>query len=361
MSFMTNEKCDIVIIGAGLTGLALAYFLKDSDYNIQILEARSRIGGRIHTLMREGFAPMEMGATWLGKKHTALTDLLDDLQLEIFEQRLGGTAVYEPISTSPPQIVQLPPNDQPSYRIKGGSEALIRRLADEIKGYCPIHLEQAVTAIEEVGEEMLVRTSTREIRCAVVVSTLPPYLLLKTIKFSPELPPKIQEILTQTHTWMGESIKVGLHFRKPFWRSGNLSGTIFSNVGPIPEMYDHADFEDKQFALKGFLNGVYHTVSKAERLQMVLRQLRKYYGNQVNDFVEYEEAVWCKESFTFAPYESHILPHQNNGHPVLRKPFCNGKLFIGGSETAEQFPGYMDGAVRSAKYIFSEINSLKMS
>jgi len=296
---MKNEKCDIVIIGAGLTGLALAYFLRDSNYNIQILEARWRLGGRIHTfthaMTKYALAPMEMGATWLGKKHTALTGLLDELELEIFEQRLGNTAVYEPISTSPPQIVQLPDNEQPSYRIKGGSIALIRRLAGEIKDYCPIHMEQPVIAIEEVGEEMLVRTSTREIRCSKVVSTLPPYLLLNTVKFTSELPIELKNVMTQTHTWMGDSIKVGLHYWEPFWRSGNLSGTIFSNVGgtifsnvgPIPEMYDHADFEDKRFALKGFLNGVYHTVSKEERLGMILKQLRKYYGSQVDDFVEY--------------------------------------------------------------------------
>lgn len=352
---MTNEKCDIVIIGAGLTGLALAYFLKEKNYNIQILEARSRIGGRIHTRTQESFAPMEMGATWLGKKHTALTGLLDDLQLEIFEQRLGDTAVYEPISTSPPQIVQLPPNDQPSYRIKGGSGTLIQRLVDEIE-YCPIHTEQRVTAIEEVGEEMLVRTNTQEIRCSKVVSTLPPYLLLNTVKFSSELPIELKNVMTQTHTWMGDSIKVGLYYRHPFWRSGNLSGTIFSNVGPIPEMYDHADFEDKRFALKGFLNGVYHTVSKAERLGMILKQLRKYYGNQVDDFTDYEEAVWSHEPFTFMPYESHILPHQNNGHAVFRQSFYDGKLFVAGAETAEQFPGYMDGAVRSARFISEQIN-----
>lgn len=354
---MANEKCDILIIGAGLTGLALAYFLKDSNYNVQILEARSRIGGRIHTLTRDDFTPMEMGATWLGKKHTALTGLLDDLGLEIFEQRLGDTAVYEPISTSPPQIVQLPDNDQPSYRIKGGSSVLIQRLADEISDYCPIHIEQPITAIQEVGKEMLVRTNTCEIRCTVVISTLPPYLLLKTVKFSPELPASLQDVITQTHTWMGESIKVGLYYRHPFWRSGNLSGTIFSNVGPIPEMYDHSDFEDKRFALKGFLNGVYHTVSKEERLAMILKQLRKYYGNQIDDFVAYEEAVWSHEPFTFAAYESHILPHQNNGHAIFRQPFYGGKLFVAGAETAAQFPGYMDGAVRSAKYISENIKA----
>jgi len=54
--------------------------------------------------------PLEMGATWLGEKHTALIDLLNKLKIEIFEQKLGETAIYESISTSPPQLVKLGPN-----------------------------------------------------------------------------------------------------------------------------------------------------------------------------------------------------------------------------------------------------------
>lgn len=38
---------------------------------------------------------------------------------------------------------------------------------------------------------------------------------------------------------MGESIKVGLTYTTPFWREKS-SETIFSNVGPIPEIYDHS-------------------------------------------------------------------------------------------------------------------------
>ena len=67
-----TEKNDIIIIGAGLTGLALAYFLRDKKLSIRILEARDRIGGRIHTVREKGLTPMEMGATWLGKKHVTL-------------------------------------------------------------------------------------------------------------------------------------------------------------------------------------------------------------------------------------------------------------------------------------------------
>jgi len=159
-----------------------------------------------------------------------------------------------------------------------------------------------------------------------------------------------------THTWMGESIKVGIYYEQPFWRSSDLSGTIFSNVGPIPEMYDHSNVEDNRYALKGFFNGAYHSVSKTDRLELVLKQLRKYFGDRADNFIEYEEKIWSKESFTFVPYKRHLIPHQNNGNPAFRQPYFGNKFFIAGSETAALFPGYMDGAVRSAKLVAESIS-----
>ena len=96
---------------------------------------------------------------------------------------------------------------------------------------------------------------------------------------------------------MGESIKVALRYKQPFWRTEGKSGTIFSNVGPIPEMYDHSNLEDTQYALKGFLNGAYHIASREERQEIVLKQLSKYYGEQVRSFDAYEESIWRKEQY----------------------------------------------------------------
>ena len=42
-------KTDVTIIGAGLTGLLLAYRLQQHGISFTIVEARDRIGGRIHT------------------------------------------------------------------------------------------------------------------------------------------------------------------------------------------------------------------------------------------------------------------------------------------------------------------------
>lgn len=353
---MDKSTKDIVIIGAGLTGLALAYFLKNSGRTVHLIEARAHLGGRILTAQNQDTPPLEMGATWLGRKHTALFELLKTLDLEVFEQTLSDKAIYEPISTSPPQLVSLPPNNDPSFRIKNGTNSIIQALANNLNQE-QISLNTIVSSISETEDHLRLHTNQQTLKAKIVVSTLPPFLFLNTIDVQPKLPETLTSIMTQTHTWMGDSIKVSLSFAEPFWRTNHWSGTIFSNVGPIPEMYDHADFEDNKFALKGFLNGAYYSVSKAERLALVLNQLRKYYGTKVDEYLHYEEKVWRQEPFTFTPYQSHILPHQNNGNPIYQQAFLNNKLYVAGSETASQFPGYMDGAIRSAQFVANALTT----
>ena len=356
---MKEIKTDLLIIGGGLTGLTLAYLLREEGLNIRIVEARERWGGRIYTKRQESGPPQEMGATWLGRKHGALNALLKELGLPIFEQILSNKAIYEAISTSAPQLVQLPPNNDPSFRIAHGSDAIIEALKGHLDRY-QLQLGERVLSIVEEEDQMSVKTDKTIVSASIVVSTLPPYLFSKTIDLTPSLPNETKAVMDTTHTWMGESIKICLTYATPLWRASYLSGTIFSNVGPIPEMYDHSNYQDDSYALKGFFNGAYFSISKEERLELVLKQLRKYYGKLVDDYLTYEEQVWRNEPLTFAPYESHLLPHQNNGHAVFRNSYCNGKLFIGGAETSDQHPGYMEGAVRSASFIARSIKERKL-
>ena len=347
-------KNKVIIIGAGLTGLTLAYYLKKHNVEAIVLEARSRIGGRIHTLYTKDCAPVELGATWLGKKHTALNALLKELELSTFVQILGSTAIYEPISTSPPQLVQLPPNDDPSFRIKGGSSLLINTLRDKLTEN-QVLLNQVVKSIESSNEEILVTTNSDQFSGNYVVSTLPPHLLSKTIKITPAIPEGLNEIAQQTHTWMGESIKVAIRYAKPFWRAAHTSGTIFSNVGPITEFYDHSDADDNYYALKGFMNGAYQSATQDQRVAVVMKQLNRLIGPESSEYISYHEAVWAHEPYTYHPYAQAILPHQNNGHKIYNQPILNNRFIISGSETAGTFPGYMDGAVQSAQTALSRI------
>ena len=50
---MNNTECDILIIGAGITGLSLASFLETNNY--LIVDKDSEVGGYCKTTIRNGF------------------------------------------------------------------------------------------------------------------------------------------------------------------------------------------------------------------------------------------------------------------------------------------------------------------
>jgi monoamine oxidase len=275
------------------------------------------------------------------------------LNLDVFEQYIGEKAIYEASSMSPAQLVSLPPNDAPSYRIKGGTYALLQALIDLLDAG-QFHTG-VVKSIEKQDDGLLIKTNSGDFKSKVVVSTLPPFLFKNSITVQPSLPSELLELAETTHTWMGESIKISLVYKQPFWKKDNTSGTIFSNVGPIPEMYDHSNNEEGLYALKGFLNESYFSVKKEERLELILSQLQKYYGEQARDFVFYEELLWKKEAFTSLPYSTPVVPHQNNGDALYQKSYLDNCLFLAGTETASEFSGYMEGAVRSAKFVMNSL------
>ena len=62
---MSPPVHDVVILGAGAAGLAAARELVAAGLNVRVIEARERIGGRIHTLHGIGAVPIELGAEFI--------------------------------------------------------------------------------------------------------------------------------------------------------------------------------------------------------------------------------------------------------------------------------------------------------
>lgn len=78
---LTANKKRIVVIGAGLAGLAAARELQKQGHEVVIVEARERIGGRIWTSTRWPDMPLDFGATWIhGVQGNPLTALADEIQ-----------------------------------------------------------------------------------------------------------------------------------------------------------------------------------------------------------------------------------------------------------------------------------------
>lgn len=354
---MQKKTTDILIIGAGLTGLTLAYYLKQLDISVTLVEARQRIGGRIYTKQNANEAPIELGATWLVNEHTKLLKLINTLHLDVFEQFYGKTAIYEPNATNAAQLVNLPQSNQASYRVKDGTESIINTLAKELQG-SQIITNCKISSIENANDFITAKSKTHEFECKQMVSTLPPFLFEKTITTKPKLNEDLKIVMQNTHTWMHDSIKVGFTFKEAFWKGNRTSGTIYSNVSALQEFYDHSNTDGTLHALVGFMNKELHSQSKHKRQELALKQLELYYGNQVYDFLSYEELIWQDEPYTTASYDSFLMPQQNNGHPLFQKPTLNNRLYIAGTETSTYASGKMEGAVRSALQVFNQIKSL---
>lgn len=348
----------IIILGAGLSGLTLAYYLQKENIPFLILEARDRIGGRINTIYGDGGKSIEMGATWFGKKHFYLNELLKELNIGYFPQHTSGVSLFETFSFAPPQKFTMPDvEEEQSFRINGGSINLINKLAEKIDGNL-IQLNTVVDTVLFKEDFVEIKTNNGELfYCEKIISTLPPRLLAKTIHFEPDLPENIKSLCQQTHTWMGESIKFCLTYKASFWRDNGFSGAAFSQSSISSEMHDHSNENGAFYSIKGFLNPGSASMSQEERKKLLLAQLTKYYGEIAQEYITYDEAVWSEEKYTYVPYDGYIRAHQNNGHALFNKFYFNGKLRIAGSETATHFPGYMEGAVCSAKEVFKQLIS----
>lgn len=63
---MTKDEADVLVIGAGAAGLAAARDLSGAGLCVRVLEARGRIGGRVHTIHEPALAvPVELGAEFI--------------------------------------------------------------------------------------------------------------------------------------------------------------------------------------------------------------------------------------------------------------------------------------------------------
>lgn len=332
----------ILIIGAGLSGLVTAYRLKKEEIPFKILEARSRIGGRINTVLATENTPIEMGATWFNEQHKHLITLLDELEISHFEQFMNDSVFFQRSPTSPTETILIP-NQSPSYRISGGSSNLINTLYQKLDANDVI-LNQVVKEIKWNNNIFHV-IAKETFEANQVVLSIPPKLWAKRISFEPSLPENLIKIANQTHTWMEDSIKIALTYHKPFWEQDNIASSLFSNVGPVTEFYDHCDLKREKYALCGFINPYFKKYPEVERRALVLTQITTIFGPKAAFFIDYEECIWSKENFTFEMTEEALYPHQNNGNPIFRKSYFNENLLISSSEASSESPGYMDGAV----------------
>ena len=101
--FAQKRKKSCVIIGAGFSGLAAAYKLKTAGWNVTVLEARDRTGGRVFSYSPPNNKNLvcELGAEWVGESHDRIKALCRDFSIPLQKHQFDDYLLQNGVVSRP--------------------------------------------------------------------------------------------------------------------------------------------------------------------------------------------------------------------------------------------------------------------
>lgn len=238
-------------------------------------------------------------------------------------------------------------------RLVGGAQQLAQRLAEQLGRR--VVLGSPVTAIEQGDRAVTLITPAARYRARAAIVAIPP-TLAGAIRYSPALPPA-RAALTERMP-MGQVIKCIVAYERPFWRADGLSGEALCDDGPVRLVYDDSPHAGERGALVAFILGApakeWGARTRAERARAVCDQLAQLFGAQAAQPLAYLEQNWPAEPWSKGCYVGILPPGALTSYgAALREPA--GLIFWAGTETAQVWNGYMDGAIESGERAAREV------
>ncbi|EDL97664.1 monoamine oxidase B [Rattus norvegicus] len=80
-----SNKCDVIVVGGGISGMAAAKLLHDCGLSVVVLEARDRVGGRTYTIRNKNVKYVDLGGSYVGPTQNRILRLAKELGLETYK------------------------------------------------------------------------------------------------------------------------------------------------------------------------------------------------------------------------------------------------------------------------------------
>ena len=238
-------------------------------------------------------------------------------------------------------------------RIVGGTQLMSIRTAAALGDR--LRLSSPVRQIDQSAGHVVVSGDGFSVTADHVIVALPPALCGR-IQWTPAMP-ALRDQLTQ-RVPMGTVIKVQCVYPTPFWRADGLAGQATSDTGPVKITFDNSPPDGSVGVMMGFIEGADGRAALRttleQRRQGVIDSFVRYYGDKAKDPEQYVEMSWASQEFARGCYAGYFPPGVWTDYgPELRAPV--GRVHWAGTETASEWNGYMDGAIRSGNRAAEEV------
>jgi len=349
---------ETLIIGGGLSGLALAAPLAAQGRDFLLVEARDRFGGRILTL-REGAAHFDLGPTWFWPGQPRISALTERLGLSRFDQFCEGDVIFEN-EQGRVHRGRGYASMQGSWRLQGGLGALIAALEKKV----PKQQLRVATTIRTLRREatgiMAGSEDGMSILARRVILALPPRVAAR-MSFTPTLPIAALTALKEVPTWMAGHAKAVAVYERPFWREAGLSGDAMSRHGPMVEIHDASPDTAGPYALFGFI-GVPPRARSDEQVlrRQIQTQLIRLFGPEAATPSALWLKDWAYDRLTATELDAqapHV--HPQYGLPRILNGLWGGDLIFAGTEVAPQFGGYLEGALEASELALANLGHIE--
>lgn len=246
-------------------------------------------------------------------------------------------------------------------RVSGGLATLAESLRSSLQ-QTTIRLGTRVTGLR-LGDQATVQVTLENgdvVQSTQLISTLPPRLLVDTLAWTPALPAHWQAERRATPTWMAGQAKFLATYADAFWRRDGLSGMAMSQRGPLVEIHDASDAAGDHAALFGFVGVPHagrHQLGCDELVRLALAQLERLFGVRAATPQAVHLKDWAEEACTATAADA----APSAGHPVyphtVLPPPWRGHVHLAGSEFADDFGGYLEGALAAAEQAVAAVRS----
>ncbi|GAA3689039.1 flavin monoamine oxidase family protein [Gordonia hankookensis] len=210
-----------------------------------------------------------------------------------------------------------------------------------------------VRSIDHTGGIASVNSDAGTFRARKVIVAMSP-AISGQIRYRPGLPAARVALSRGFH--MGAVSKFSAVYRRPFWRDKGFSGQVIGNGRPIDVTFEsHAE---GRHILIGFISAdAMRRLDHAPESQIVrecVGNFVDYFGPEARDLIDYGVFKWDLEEWSQGGPVAVSSPGTLTRYgPALRDPV--GPIHWAGTETADYWTGYMDGAVRSGRRAAREV------